>query len=89
MAKKVLTWNDVNAESLPKPLAKLLADYKAKQAVASAAAETFKEGLSKALHAAHKVPTGMEPIISMRFGKIAVAFDTAGSGKSSGGTIDL
>lgn len=89
MAKSVLTWSDVNVDTFSKPLAKLYNDYKAKQAIAAEAGQSFTEALSKALEASKRVPAGKVPVISLRFGKVAVAFDDQTVRRSKGGTIEL
>lgn len=72
-----LNWQNVELDTLPKPLAKAYEDYKAASRVASAKREAFEQMATKFLEQSKELPEGQAPVYSHKFGKLAIAFKNA------------
>jgi len=69
-----LMWNEVDPDTMPAAESKLYKDYKAKQKIASEAADKFNESFKKL--AAKKIAINLDKqsiLISHRFGKLSFA----------------
>jgi hypothetical protein len=65
-----LTWQNIDPASLPAPLAKLYASYRAEYERAKQAREAFEQAFRSAIVA----PSGTEAVLGYRFGKLSFAF---------------
>lgn len=65
-----LTWQNIDPASLPTPLAKLYASYRAEYDRAKQAREAFEQAFRSAIVA----PSGTEAVLGYRFGKLSFAF---------------
>lgn len=82
---KDVKWMNVDVESLPAPIAKLYAKYKAQYALMKEAREAFEDAFAGEV----SLPPGKRVAFGYKFGKLSVGVVDAGKAKADAKTATL
>ncbi len=73
--KRILSWSEFDATTLPKKVKALYDKMKEQNKIAGEARRTFNDAFETELDAKGMIPDGHHVVVAHNFGKLSVAFD--------------